>query len=508
MTDPDQRDRSPATGPSRGDARNRDGAPGGDRPRRIGRYALHREIASGGMARVHFATASGVGNFRKVVVVKRLFDDLARVKEVRELFLDEARLSARVAHAHVVQTLDVVEADGEVFIVMEYIHGESLHHLINVAHDPAPVAVASAIVSGILRGLHAAHQARDGSGDLLGIVHRDVSPTNVLVGADGVARVLDFGIARAAARSHVTREGVVKGKVAYMAPEQLHGEEVTAQADVYAAAVILWELLVGKRLFAGDSEAVEFARASAFTAPPPSELRDGVSSRLNRVVLRGLARDRTNRYESAEAMALALEEAAPPASPNEVGAWVKALAGPRLAERDAMRLECEREAERAADYPASARGIPKPMVALYTVLGAALALGIAGAGWWTLRRGDADQRLRDRAASGQVVAGPPASIDRGAPAPADASAPKSPNAVESAVADAPPESAHTPTNASPSDAGTPSNKREPPRRSEVLGARSAAKVDCDPPYVIDPSGRRKFKRECLSPPWLAPGEPK
>src|SRR5580700_10113505 len=210
----------------------------------VGRYALHHEIASGGMATVHIGRLLGPVGFARTVAIKRLHAHMARNPEFVAMFLDEARLAARIRHPNVVSTLDVVATEGELFVVMEYVPGDSLARLLHAAREagePVPLPVAASIMVDVLHGLHAAHEASDERGQPLGLVHRDVSPHNVLVGTDGAAHVIDFGIAKAAGRAQVTREGQLKGKLAYMAPEQLKGgtggSKVDRRADVFGAAV-------------------------------------------------------------------------------------------------------------------------------------------------------------------------------------------------------------------------------------------------------------------------------
>ena len=218
----------------------------------IGRYALHGEIASGGMAVVHFGRLLGPVGFSRPVAIKRLHPQLAREPNVRAMFIDEARLASRIRHPNVVPTLDVVTDGGDLLLVMEYVHGESLQQLLRAVRkrgEPVPLRITLAVMTAVLHGLHAAHEATTETGQALNVVHRDVSPQNIMVGVDGVARVLDFGIARATVRLENTREGIVKGKLAYMAPEQLGGVVVDRRAAVYAATVVLWEMLTGKRLF-------------------------------------------------------------------------------------------------------------------------------------------------------------------------------------------------------------------------------------------------------------------
>jgi serine/threonine protein kinase len=311
----------------------------------IGRYALFGEIASGGMAKVYFGRLMGPVGFSRTVAIKRLQPHFASDPEFVAMFLDEARLAARVRHPNVIPTLDVVATHGELFLVMEYVQGESLAKLVRACADRGesiPVRIAASILSGALLGLQAAHDARDEHGTPLGLVHRDVSPQNILVGADGVPRVLDFGVAKALGRTQSTREGQVKGKLSYMAPEQFHGEAVTRQADIYAAAVVLWEALTGRRLFSGDNEAVVLARIVKHDVAAPSKHRPEVSRELDQVVLKGIASKPGARYASARDMALAIEKSVGPVSTIEVSEWVEHVAGAELSDRAQQVASIER----------------------------------------------------------------------------------------------------------------------------------------------------------------------
>ncbi len=321
-------------------------APSRARPRIVGRYAFHDEIASGGMGAVHFGKLLGPRSFAPVVAIKVLHPQHASEPDFVKMFFDEARLAARIRHTNVVPVIDVHDGDGELFLVLEYVHGESLGRLLALARErkqDVPLPIASAIFCDVLRGLHAAHEAKNENGEPLGIVHRDVSPPNVIVGVDGVTRVLDFGIAKAAGRLTTTREGQIKGKFGYMAPEQLRGEEINRQADVHAAAVVLWELLTGKRLFDGDNEGNVVARVLFDAVPAPSSIRKEISPSLDAVVMRGLARERADRFATARDMELALRAIVPPAAPDEVGAWVTGLAFESLERRAEViaRLDAE-----------------------------------------------------------------------------------------------------------------------------------------------------------------------
>jgi eukaryotic-like serine/threonine-protein kinase len=338
----------------------------------LGRYALYDEIASGGMATVHVGRLMGPVGFSRTVAIKRLRSIYVEDPEFVSMFLDEARLAARIQHPNVVPTLDVIQLDHEIFLVMEYVKGESLAKLIRAARAakrPIEPGIACAVMSAVLHGLHAAHEARTEQGEPLHIVHRDVSPHNVLVGIDGVARVLDFGVAKAADRVQTTKDGQVKGKVAYMAPEQVRGH-ATRQTDVYAAAVVLWEALVQRRLFEGDNPAVTFARVVAGEIEPPSKFVPGLPSALDQVTMRGLARDPAMRFATAREMARTLEKIVPLAPASEIGEWVEELAGEGLRSRSALvaRIESQtsaaphaRQASSSGLVPLSVATIPDPI---------------------------------------------------------------------------------------------------------------------------------------------------
>lgn len=324
---------------------------GGDHePRRIGdRYVLYGTIAAGGMATVHWGRLKGPVGFSRTVAVKRLHAQFATDPEFVAMFLDEARLAARIQHPNVVSSLDVVATDDEIFLVMEYVHGESLSRLLKSGPRSARVALpprlAASIATGALFGLHAAHEAVDEQGRALSIVHRDISPQNIMVGVDGVSRVLDFGVAKAAGNSSHTRDGNLKGKIAYMSPEQLRGSGVDRRTDVYAAAIVLWEMLTGHRLIEGEDDVTLLARALEGNIPWPSTLIQGIPPALEAVVMKGLSRDPQQRYWSARDMALAIEQTVPLASQREVGEWVQSVASGRLQERAARIAAVEANGE-------------------------------------------------------------------------------------------------------------------------------------------------------------------
>ncbi|MBX3214105.1 MAG: serine/threonine protein kinase [Labilithrix sp.] len=464
-------------------------------PRTVGRYVLYDELASGGMATVHFGRLSGPVGFSRTVAIKRLHPHYAKDPEFVTMFLDEARLCGRIRHPNVVPTLDVVTTQGEIFIVMEYVAGEALSKLMKAAASKnvlMPPRVAATIMSSVLHGLHAAHQTKDEHGRELGIVHRDVSPQNILVGGDGTARVLDFGVAKAAGRMQTTRDGQLKGKIAYMPPEQLSGAPVNRQVDIYAASVVLWEALTGRRLFDGETEAIVLARAIEGCIDPPSTHNAFLEPAIDAVVLRGLARDPEMRFGTAREMALAIEQTVGLASPSEVGEWVEMVAGEELHRRAMTIAEIEVASLNApasepriglAKQPVaephsqvSSISVSRPAVSMVPPRSSSAAkimvsvfalLALIGGGLGALA-------MRD------VLAGPrQAEPNRFEGEPKRGIAMIGPPAVTS------------------------KNVKEPVERPQIVRPPPSPPVvkkpnACDPPYTIDPAtGRKKYKMECL-----------
>ncbi len=304
-------------------------------PRRIGRYELCAKIASGGMASVYFGRIVGSEGFSRVVAIKRVHPNRTRSADFRAMLIDEARLAARINHPNVVQIIELVAEDNELLLVMSYVHGVAVGGLLNPTHGPlsAPVAVRVAIDA--LRGLHAAHTARDPMGTPLGIVHRDVSPQNLLTSVDGVTLVVDFGVAKAAARLQTSGVGELKGRIRYMPPERIRQGIVAPTTDVYALAVVLWEMLTAHRLFTGSTDPAVLAQVLAGAATRPGALAPGIPGALEDIVMRGLDRDPSKRFPSALAMAEALEALRVAASHPEVAAVVTARARATLEDREA-----------------------------------------------------------------------------------------------------------------------------------------------------------------------------
>ncbi|MDB4934886.1 MAG: serine/threonine protein kinase [Labilithrix sp.] len=426
----------------------------------VGRYELSAELARGGMATVYVGRLHGDGGFKRVVAIKRLHAQFRTDDNLSTMFLDEARLAARIRHPNVVHAVDVALHDGEMFIVMEYVEGASLSQLMRGAgrrSEQIPFAVICAIVSGLLQGLHAAHEAVDEQGQPLGIVHRDVSPQNVLVGTDGVARVLDFGVAKAIGQAHVTREGEVKGKLAYMAPEQLLGAHIERQADVFAAGTILWELLTGRRLFYGSNDGEIVRRLLELPIPPPCTINTGLTPAVDDVVLRALERDPARRFASAAEMAAALEDAILPATSRQVSEWVRALESESLAARAALVAEIESDAgassRRAANpQPAATVKAPRPTARTAAALIVLGGVTLFGVGWGA-------SRIAGRAPENRAMAteGGPAITDvKSGAVVAEAQPPPTPKEVGSSSPSVAPASSVTFAAASSSSSTTPS----------------------------------------------------
>jgi serine/threonine-protein kinase len=303
----------------------------------VGRYAIFDQIAAGGMATVHLARLVGSAGFSRVVAAKRMHRHFLQDPDLRQMFLVEAQLAARILHPNVVPILDVLSHDDELIIVMDYVHGESLHALLRAscrAKKAIPLPIGCAVLVAVLHGLHAAHEARNERGEPLGIVHRDVSPQNVLVGADGVARVLDFGIAKAIHAQNQTNPGSLKGKFSYMAPEVVNGSPITRQADVFSAGIVLWEVLTGRMLFKEATEQERLMRIVSGRYPSARQLNPAVSPALEWALGRALQLDTKARYSTALEFAIEIERAVSLASQRVVGDWVRQLAADALDKRE------------------------------------------------------------------------------------------------------------------------------------------------------------------------------
>ncbi|MBL8685370.1 MAG: serine/threonine protein kinase [Myxococcales bacterium] len=303
---------------------------------RFGRYEVITEIASGGMATVFLGRALGAAGFARLVAIKCLHPHVAKDDEFVQMFMDEARLAARIRHPNVVPTQDLENGDDGLFLVMDFVDGEGLLGLLRgVFKDRkrVPVPIALRIALDVCAGLHAAHELTGQSGEPLRLVHRDVSPHNILVGVDGISRITDFGIARAEERLSVTRDGQIKGKIAYMAPEQTSGVPVDRRADLWSLGVVLWECLAGRRLFFGQNDGEVLRNLLVHPIPRLKELVPEIPEALDAAVMKALARDPDERYATASQMAESIEEAGGSvgiASARAVGTFVREIAGERI----------------------------------------------------------------------------------------------------------------------------------------------------------------------------------
>ena len=278
---------------------------------RIGRYEVLGEIASGGMATVFLAKSMGAKGFSRLVAIKRLHPHLEGQDDHVQMFLDEARLAARIRHPHVVSTIDVEDSEG-LYIVMEYIEGVTLLTLSRMAQalgERIPVPVAARIALDILGGLQAAHDLVDDHGEFLNVVHRDVSPQNILLGTDGAARLTDFGIAKSGAQKARGKDEQLKGKISYMAPEQTRRVEIDHRADLFAMGIVVWELLAGRRLFQAETDVEVLNQLLFEPLPKLREAAPSVPASLEQVVHKALERDPAARFNSAHEFADAIERA-------------------------------------------------------------------------------------------------------------------------------------------------------------------------------------------------------
>ncbi len=312
----------------------------------FGRYELLRKIAAGGMGQVLLAR-KGAEGFEKLVVIKRILPHLVEDEEFFTMFIDEAKITMRLDHPNIARINEFGVENGVHFIEMEYVSGEDVRRLdkrSRMANTPLPLGVIIRVIADAAAGLDFAHKAKDSKGSPLNLVHRDVSPQNVLVGFDGSVKLIDFGVAKAAGRAQHTATGILKGKFPYMSPEQADGLDIDARSDVFALGVVLWELLTGKRLFKGENDLMTQRLVKACQVPPPSEVEPSLPKAFDAVVLKSLAKDVKDRYADAGAFRSALEDFAfknnIPASNSYLVDFMQALYAERIAkEADPRSLE-------------------------------------------------------------------------------------------------------------------------------------------------------------------------
>jgi serine/threonine protein kinase len=485
----------------------------------LGRYALHGELAVGGMATIHLGRVSGGAGVGRTVAIKRLRSEFGSDPDFVAVFVEEAQRAARIRHPNVVPVLDVITEGGgefqerETFLVMEYVEGESLARLLQRSRargELVPHRIATALLSAALRGLHAAHEARSENGAPLGIVHCGVSPQNLLVGADGIARLLDFGVARATGQVHTTREWGMDANLVYMSPDALSSGTYTPQSDVYAAAVMLWETLTLRPLFEADTQGVLMAQVMSGNVVAPSTLVPGLSAELDAVVLRGLARDPARRWASAGEFARALEACGPATQPSEIGDWVRSLCGEVLALRARLvaampRASPSLRAAPGSDAPGSAGervsqgfALPsaaptapiaaqsRPLRSYFRLAGGLAALMVAASPFLFLR---APAREVTPLPPPEVTPAQPSDFPA-VPLPAPAP-PRTGSVVEDPVPSGFPEEP-------PAKSGD-VYPAPGPTRPKLPAPTPAPKVevDCDPPFTRDALGHKHFKLHCL-----------
>jgi serine/threonine protein kinase len=320
-------------------------------PERIGRYDLLLPIASGGMATVYLACVRGPMGFEAEVALKLTHPHLRESAEFAADLLEEAKLAVRIRHRNVAAVIDAGVEPVGVYLVMEYVEGDTLSGL-NKASKPLPKKMAMRVLIDALAGLHAAHELLDEDGKLLGVVHRDFTPHNILVGTDGVARLTDFGIAKAVTRLSHTRTGLVKGKIGYMSPEQARGSLIDRRCDVWAAGVIAWEVLAGKRLHPVEDDVSTLLRVATETPPRLRTVDPSIHPAIEEAVASALDRNMETRCPSALALSRRLGTACKEhgllAETEEVAEWIRLMAGARLAARreDLARAKDRRGSER------------------------------------------------------------------------------------------------------------------------------------------------------------------
>jgi serine/threonine-protein kinase len=312
----------------------------------FGRYELLRKIAAGGMGQVLLAR-KGAEGFEKLVVIKRILPHLVEDEEFFTMFIDEAKITMRLDHPNIARINEFGVENGVHFIEMEYVQGEDVRRLdkrARLANTPVPLGVILRVIADAAAGLDFAHKAKDSKGVPLNLVHRDVSPQNILVGFDGSVKLIDFGVAKAAGRAQHTATGILKGKFPYMSPEQADGLDMDGRSDVFALGIVLWELLTGKRLFKGENDLMTQRLVKACQVPPPSQVEPSLPPALDAVVLKSLAKEPKDRYADAAAFRMALEDFAfknaIPASNAHLVEFMQALYAERIAkEADPRSLE-------------------------------------------------------------------------------------------------------------------------------------------------------------------------
>ncbi|HLL55032.1 MAG TPA: serine/threonine-protein kinase, partial [Myxococcaceae bacterium] len=329
--------------------------------RRLGPYEIHAGLSVGGMAELYLASLRGPGGYRKFVALKKILADVQSHDRFARMFRDEAHITAALSHKNIAQVHDLGEAeDGELYLAMEYILGMDVGRILRACrklNEPLPIGLSVRIVRDVCTALDYAHRFLDREGQPSPIVHRDITPKNVMVGYDGQVKVIDFGVALAKNKLDVTAVGTIKGTAAYMSPEQVRGKRLDGRSDLYSAGVVLHELLTGQRLFSAKMEVDLYKQILSEPLPPVRELNPGVPERLAEVLERALSRDPAGRFESGMQMAEALHFALPNAifDTSKTRDFMCSRFADKLHEARAVlkgiTYEQERETERRRDIP-------------------------------------------------------------------------------------------------------------------------------------------------------------
>jgi serine/threonine protein kinase len=304
---------------------------------RLGSFEILRKLTRGGMAEIFLARTSGPSGFEKLVVLKKILSKYADKPRYVQLFLEEAKLAASLDHPSIAQVYDIGIVDGSYFFTMEYLHGQDVRSILHRAWrigERFPIEHAVQIARHVASALHFAHEKRGGDGALLGIVHRDVSPSNVIVTYDGATKLLDFGVAKTAASTVKTRTGALKGKISYMSPEQARGAPLDRRSDIFSLGIVLWEMVTTQRLYRAENDLATLQLIIHQPPRPPSQVRPECPPELERIVLRALAQDPAARYPTAEQLMVELDELAREhklkQSPSALAATLGQLFGPEL----------------------------------------------------------------------------------------------------------------------------------------------------------------------------------
>jgi serine/threonine-protein kinase len=478
-------------------------------------YEVLGVLGRGGMATVHLARDLRSGD---LVALKTMSPDVADDEAAAIVLEDEARVLSRIVHPNVVPVIDVVRTEGDVVLVMPFVRGVTVAELLvaaSRAESPLSPGIVSAIGQDVLAGLEAAHQATSESGQPLGVVHRDVSPQNVLVDVEGSARVLDFGIAKAVGRAaKTTRDGSLKGKVAYMCPEQIHGEPLDRTADLYALGIVLWEAIALERLFAGSNEADTMRRALMADVPSLESTRPELPSGTDAFFARALARAPRSRFASAGEMAHALQSLYPREPRERVANAVRTLGARELEKRTAPKPSRPPprgpvDGAPSADLPTphseagpTARSlVPPPSADLSrpssrrsaTALGGGVVLAsLVALALWSRARWEPvhDSDTPAARVASSVV---PLVLHS-----ADAATASEMRSMGSAAVSLP-VAVEPSAEPSASSASATASASTPPQKRSSNGASKpkSLPVGCDIPYIVDSSGRKKYRPECL-----------